>query len=194
MRAEDSTAAAVASAAASCAHWSCSWRSASARGASAADAEAEAETEADERSFSLRDLTPLLVIRAAHPRQAVVTALGVGVAAALAGRPTREFVLVMGTVLVGQACLGWFNDLVDRGRDARHHATGKPVADARITLDGGMPQHGHGLPTSPMVSADQTAGEYRVEGLKFTMTGWWELRFAITAAAGGDSAVFNVKL
>jgi hypothetical protein len=82
--------------------------------------------------FSLRDLTPFLLIRAAHPRQAIVTALGVGVAAALANRPGREVLLVMGTVLVGQVCLGWFNDLVDRRRDARHQATGKPVADGRL--------------------------------------------------------------
>jgi hypothetical protein len=99
------------------------------------DDEPDAEPEDDEaaaRSFALRDLTPLLVLRAAHPRQAVATALAMGTAAALAGRPTREFVLVMGTVLVGQACLGWFNDLIDRGRDARHHAQGKPVADGRL--------------------------------------------------------------
>jgi hypothetical protein len=71
---------------------------------------------------------------------------------------------------------------------------GGPVVDARITLDGGMPQHGHGLPTSPVVSAGPPAGSYRVEGLKFTMTGWWELRFAITSPLGSDNAVFNVKL
>ena len=57
-----------------------------------------------------------------------------------------------------------------------------------------MPEHRHGLPTSPAVSAGPDAGTYRVEGLKFTMTGWWQLRFAITAPAGSDNAVFNVKL
>ena len=71
---------------------------------------------------------------------------------------------------------------------------GQPVAGATITIDGGMPQHGHGLPTSPLVSAGPDAGKYRIEGLKFTMTGWWELRFAIIAPAGSDNAVFNVKL
>jgi hypothetical protein len=70
---------------------------------------------------------------------------------------------------------------------------GQPVVDATITVDGGMPQHGHGLPTSPVVS-DLGAGKYRIEGLKFTMTGWWELRFAITAPSGSDNTVFNVKL
>jgi 4-hydroxybenzoate polyprenyltransferase len=84
------------------------------------------------RPFSVRDLTPVLLLRAAHPRQAVATALAVGGAAALAGRPTREFLLVVATVLVGQACLGWFNDLVDRRRDAQHPGPGKPLADGRL--------------------------------------------------------------
>jgi 4-hydroxybenzoate polyprenyltransferase len=35
-------------------------------------------------------------------------------------------------VLVGQAILGWFNDLVDRRRDARHKRQGKPLADGRL--------------------------------------------------------------
>jgi len=73
-------------------------------------------------------------------------------------------------------------------------ATGQPVEDAKITVDGGMPEHAHGLPTSPAVSTHLGAGKYRVEGVKFTMSGWWELRFAITAPAGNDNAVFNVTL
>ena len=83
-------------------------------------------------AFSLRNLTPVLLLRAAHPRQAVTTAVGMAVAAALAGRPGRELLLVLGTVLVGQAILGWFNDLVDRRRDARHQLPGKPLADGRL--------------------------------------------------------------
>lgn len=86
----------------------------------------------EERPFRLGDLTPLLLVRAAHPRQAVLTAVGIALAAALAGRPTREVLLVLVTVLVGQAVLGWFNDLVDRQRDARHQRTGKPLADGRL--------------------------------------------------------------
>jgi hypothetical protein len=73
-------------------------------------------------------------------------------------------------------------------------AAGQPVGDAIVTIDGGMPDHGHGLPTRPAVSGHIGAGTYRIEGLKFTMSGWWQLRFAISAAAGSDSAVFNVKL
>ncbi|WP_309650077.1 UbiA family prenyltransferase [Nocardioides sp.] len=95
----------------------------------------ESEQEPDDepgQPFSLGNLTPVLLLRAVHPRQALVTALALAVAAALAGRPSRELLLVFGTVLVGQSCLGWFNDLIDRGRDARHQAAGKPVADGRL--------------------------------------------------------------
>ena len=80
----------------------------------------------------LRDFWPLLMIQAAHPRQAVATALGVGAAAALAGRPTREVGVVALTVLVGQSILGWHNDIVDRDRDARHELPRKPIADGRL--------------------------------------------------------------
>lgn len=84
------------------------------------------------RRFSLRTFTPLLVLRSAHPRQALLTATGLSVAAALANRPTREVGLVFATVLVGQAVLGWHNDIVDRDRDAAHATPGKPVADGRL--------------------------------------------------------------
>ena len=83
-------------------------------------------------AFRLGNLTPFLLVRAAHPRQALVTAVAMTVAAALAGRPSRELLLILGTVLVGQVILGWFNDLVDRKRDARHQLTGKPLADGRL--------------------------------------------------------------
>jgi 4-hydroxybenzoate polyprenyltransferase len=76
----------------------------------------------------------LLIIQAAHPRQAVVTALGVGAVAALAGRPTREVGVVLLTVLVGQSILGWHNDIVDRERDARHNTPRKPIADGRLDV------------------------------------------------------------
>jgi 4-hydroxybenzoate polyprenyltransferase len=80
----------------------------------------------------LAERGPILLLQAAHPRQAVVTALFVAAAAALSGRPTREVLVVLATVLVGQAILGWHNDLVDRQRDARHDVPGKPLAQGRL--------------------------------------------------------------
>lgn len=69
----------------------------------------------------------LLLARAAHPRQAVVTAAAVAAAAAVAGRPLEEVALVGGTVLVGQSVLGWADDLVDRRRDLRRRPD-KPLS------------------------------------------------------------------
>ncbi len=75
---------------------------------------------------------PVLLVRAAHPRQAVLTALGMAVAAAVSGRAPREVGLVLTTVLVGQAVLGWDNDLVDEkaGRDAER--TDKPLSTGAL--------------------------------------------------------------
>lgn len=73
-------------------------------------------------------------------------------------------------------------------------AAGKPVEYAAIDISGGMPQHRHGLPSSPQASDYLGQGRYRIEGLKFTMDGWWQLRVAVSAAAGTDTAIFNVVL
>ncbi len=79
----------------------------------------------------LRSWWPVLLVRAAHPGQALVTALLMAAAALLAGREAREAMVVLATVLVGQAVLGWHNDLLDRGRDARHQP-GKPLVGERL--------------------------------------------------------------
>jgi len=62
----------------------------------------------------------VLLLLAAQPRHAIGTAIGLGTAAAVAGRPLREVGLVVVTVLVGQAIIGWADDLTDRRRDERH--------------------------------------------------------------------------
>lgn len=68
---------------------------------------------------------------------------------------------------------------------------GAPVRNARFAVDGGMPQHGHGLPTRPVVSRELSDGTYLLEGMKFSMTGWWEIKLAIDATQGADKVVFN---
>jgi hypothetical protein len=72
-------------------------------------------------------------------------------------------------------------------------AGGAPVDSATIAVDGGMPQHGHGLPTKPRARATG-GGDYAVEGMKFNMGGWWVVTFRVRAPAGADSVVFNLKL
>lgn len=73
-------------------------------------------------------------------------------------------------------------------------ADGQPVDNAAITVDGGMPQHGHGLPTRPQVTQNLGGGDYLVEGLKFQMGGWWEVRYEITAGGQTDAITFNLVL
>ncbi len=73
-------------------------------------------------------------------------------------------------------------------------ADGQPVENASITVDGGMPQHGHGLPTAPQVTEYLGNGDYLVEGMKFQMGGWWEVKFNITAGNLTDTITFNLTL
>ena len=71
---------------------------------------------------------------------------------------------------------------------------GKPVEHASLAFDGGMPQHGHGLPTKPQVTEELGDGKYRLEGVKFNMSGWWKLALEIDGPAGSDTATFNLIL
>ena len=73
-------------------------------------------------------------------------------------------------------------------------ADGSPVDAAKITVDGGMPQHGHGLPTKPVVTKQLGQGKHLVEGMKFNMGGWWVVKFAVNGPAGDDVVTFNLKL
>ena len=70
---------------------------------------------------------------------------------------------------------------------------GAPMVDATVAVDGGMPDHGHGLPTAPRASHIGD-GHYRIEGVRFNMGGWWELRLTIDGSSGEDVVVFNVVL
>jgi hypothetical protein len=68
---------------------------------------------------------------------------------------------------------------------------GQPVSGAKFGVDGGMPQHGHGLPTKPRVTRDLGNGTYQLDGMKFSMTGWWEVKLDIQGPAGPDKVTFN---
>jgi hypothetical protein len=73
-------------------------------------------------------------------------------------------------------------------------ADGKRVRGARILILGDMPEHGHGFPTEPEVSAGMQDGLYLVEGLKFSMPGWWVVTFHIAAGEVMDHVSFNLLL
>ena len=73
-------------------------------------------------------------------------------------------------------------------------ADGQPVENATISIDGDMPQHGHGLPTRPQVTKNLGDGKYLVEGMKFQMGGWWVMDFTISADGQTDAVHFNMML
>ena len=68
---------------------------------------------------------------------------------------------------------------------------GAPVRGAKFRVDGGMPQHGHGLPTQPRVTRELADGTYQLDGMKFSMTGWWEVKLDIQGPQGPDKVTFN---
>jgi hypothetical protein len=72
--------------------------------------------------------------------------------------------------------------------------SGVGIDAASITIDGGMPEHGHGLPTRPRVTKNLGGGIYEIEGVRFNMGGWWEFRLAIATPDGTDSVTFNLNL
>ena len=71
---------------------------------------------------------------------------------------------------------------------------GRTVDRATIAVDGGMPQHGHGLPTRPRVTRNLGGGAYEISGVRFNMGGWWEFSLDITSSAGSDKVTFNLDL
>ena len=70
---------------------------------------------------------------------------------------------------------------------------GQPVADAEVSVAGGMPEHNHGMPTQPQVTPIG-GGDYRVEGMKFQMPGWWTVTVVVASGDQQDSATFNLLL
>ena len=70
----------------------------------------------------------------------------------------------------------------------------KPVSGASISIDGGMQAHGHGLPTAPKMIAASTTGQYRIEGLKFSMPGEWIVGFRVKSNGVSDQTVFKFSI
>ena len=73
-------------------------------------------------------------------------------------------------------------------------AEGRAIDEAQISIDGGMPQHGHGLPTRPRVTRNLGDGMYEIEGVRFNMGGWWEFKITIAGDRGTDTVTFNLEL
>ena len=73
-------------------------------------------------------------------------------------------------------------------------AAGRPVMGAVVSVDGGMPQHSHGLPTQPRTVLVTAAGTYLIDGFKFHMPGYWEVHIGIDSDGVKDKATFRLQL
>jgi hypothetical protein len=80
----------------------------------------------------------------------------------------------------------WILELRDTG--------GTAVAGAQIAIAGGMPSHGHGLPTEPRVTEELGDGRYRIEGVKLNMVGAWVIEIFVQTAAGQDRLRFDLAI
>jgi YtkA-like len=72
-------------------------------------------------------------------------------------------------------------------------AAGRPLGGARVTVDGDMPAHGHGLPTRPRARS-LGGGLYALEGMKFQMPGAWYVELTIGTGTRRDRVRFNFVL
>ena len=90
----------------------------------------------------------------------------------------------------GAVEVGRFQSWILELRDAR----GAPVAGAAVAIGGGMPAHGHGLPTQPQVTAELADGRYRIEGVKLNMHGDWVIEVLVQTPALRDRLRFDLEI
>ena len=71
---------------------------------------------------------------------------------------------------------------------------GENIEDAEIHVNGGMPEHNHGLPTQPQITKNLGDGYYLLEGMKFHMMGYWTITLTITDGEKSDDVTFELNL
>ena len=71
---------------------------------------------------------------------------------------------------------------------------GQPVLNAEVSVEGGMPEHDHGLPTAPQITKNLGDGCYLLEGMRFHMGGWWTVTISIIDGNISDSVTFDLQL
>ncbi len=66
-----------------------------------------------------------------------------------------------------------------------------PLPEASVSVDAIMPQHGHGMNTTPTVTAGGD-GSFTVDGMLFHMQGLWQILVEVDGGAGVEEAIFEV--
>jgi cytochrome c peroxidase len=73
-------------------------------------------------------------------------------------------------------------------------ADGIAFMPTQLALDGGMPGHGHGLPSVPQATRLLPSGDLLIEGVSFNMSGRWQWRIGIAGPAGWDTATIDFDI
>ena len=72
--------------------------------------------------------------------------------------------------------------------------SGTEVEGATVEVEGGMPEHDHGLPTKPRVTEELGGGDYKLEGMRFHMSGYWEIVVSVTTDDGTSIVIIPLRL
>lgn len=68
------------------------------------------------------------------------------------------------------------------------------VEPMQIGIGGGMPAHGHGFPSELTIASAGTAGEYWIDGVRFSMPGAWTFDVGLLDAHGPDGIDFAFQV
>ena len=68
------------------------------------------------------------------------------------------------------------------------------VPNALLEVEGGMPDHNHGLPTQPRVTAEIAPGTYLLQGVRFHMPGRWRMQFIISTKDQEEIGIASFEL
>lgn len=72
--------------------------------------------------------------------------------------------------------------------------SGVTIEGAVIEVVGSMPEHDHGLPTMPRVTEELGDGDYKLDGMRFHMSGYWEIVVTITTDEGTSEVTIPLQL
>lgn len=84
-----------------------------------------------------------------------------------------------------------FNEVFSLTVEATDPDTGSPAEGTSFALEILMPDHGHGMQVSPVIS-EVDAGKWLAEGAVLHMEGLWEIRVGLTDETGQEAAIFDL--
>ena len=74
------------------------------------------------------------------------------------------------------------------------NSDGLEIEGASVDVEGGMPEHNHGLPTKPRMTKELGGGDYQLQGMRFHMSGYWEIIVSITTNSGTAEVTIPLQL